>query len=266
MSDATKSGAKSTNGQSNESEPRKKVFGAQHDSRVDVPSIERPEEETEQDASKVEQPPPLPPRPSRRVSNVAPTAFPSALTSARPRLQATATTAVSRTDIHTQSFQDGSREISAASKQLSPPTKSWGGWGSIRRLKIHDGDESASIRSYAPTLEAGGDVESLLGDVLGPEQTSGWNILSEQLEETGLQQPDGSDTDVILHDFDREFDEIDSLESSGENEGELRPGFPNPPCIPDWRDRGALKSMEVKAKAFLDTLISRQANLQSSWR
>lgn len=207
MSDVTKSEAASTSGRPED--PK----------RVDIPSIALPKQDSEQGTSKEEELPPLPPRPPQKVSNAPPAIFPSTKAPTRPRLQSTATTAVSRTDIHTQSFQDGSRETSTAPKQHSPPTRSWTGWGSIRRLKIQDGDDSASIRSYAPTLEAGGDVESLLGDVLGPEPTSGWNILNGQLEETELQQRDIADNEVVLHDFDQEFDEIECLDSSGNNEG-----------------------------------------------
>ncbi|KAL8760848.1 MAG: hypothetical protein Q9184_002983 [Pyrenodesmia sp. 2 TL-2023] len=209
MSDVTISEAESTSGRSEE--PKK----------FDIPSIALPKQDSEQDTSKEEERPPLPPRPSRRASNAPPAIISSTKAPTRPPLQSTPTTAVSRTDIHTQSFQDGSRETSAASKPLSPPTRSWTGWGSIRRLKIHDGDDTASIRSYAPTLEAGGDVESLLGDVLGPAPTSGWNILNGQLEETELQQRDSPDNEVVLHDFDQEFEEIECLDSLGNNEEDL---------------------------------------------
>lgn len=226
MSDVTKSEAEPTDGRSDGREQTRAESGLEHSSRVDLPSIELPEEVEGNDTFEAEQPPPLPPRPGRanllrRTSSVAPAAFPSTQASARPRLQATATTAVSRTDIHTQSFQDGSRETSTTSTQRSPPTRAWTGWGSIRRLKIHDGDESASIRSYAPTLEAAGDAESLLGDVLGSEQTSGWHILSKQLVGTVFQLADAPDDEEILHDFDHEFEEVDSLDSSADNEGEL---------------------------------------------
>ncbi|KAI4263824.1 MAG: hypothetical protein L6R42_001047, partial [Xanthoria sp. 1 TBL-2021] len=138
-----------------------------------------------------------------------------------PRLQATATTAVSRTDIHTHSYQDGSRETYAASKQSSPPPTSWGGWSSIRRLRSQEASDSASIRSYAPTLGTGGDVESLLGGFAAQEQTSGWNIFNAQLKETGLQHDDASEEDMVLENFDREFDEIDALEPDNITEEKL---------------------------------------------
>ncbi|KAI4259108.1 MAG: hypothetical protein LQ352_000902 [Teloschistes flavicans] len=180
---------------------------------TEIPSINIAQDGAGDVDSDEDQPPPLPPRPKtleahRRVSNVVAAGFASPQYSARPRLQATATTALSRTDIHTQSYQDGSRETYAASKQASPPTKSWGGWGSIRRLKIHDGDETASIRSSVPTLGTGGDVESLLGGFVGHEQTSGSNILERQLQEAGWEELDDSKDDEVLENFDREFDEV----------------------------------------------------------
>ncbi|KAL8771861.1 MAG: hypothetical protein Q9209_002799 [Squamulea sp. 1 TL-2023] len=199
---------------------------------TDVPAVKledaEPEAESEDQILNEESPPPLPPRPAptqshQKAPNSVPATLRSPQASVRPRLQATTTTAVSKTDIHTQSYQDGSRETYAASKQSSPPPTSWGGgWSSIRRLKTQEGSESASIRSYAPTLGTGGDVESLLGGFTGHEQTSGWNILNAQLEETGLQQVDAtSEYDEVLHDFDQEFDEIDALNAEEKTEEKL---------------------------------------------
>ncbi|KAL8717526.1 MAG: hypothetical protein Q9225_005233 [Loekoesia sp. 1 TL-2023] len=226
MSDAAESAAGLQDGGSGRSVQVETKSEAQTYSRAEVPSISTPTIATKDDASNEERPPPLPPRPAKiesrkKASKAVPTGFPTSQSSARPRLQATATTAVSRTDIHTQPSQDESGETHAVTKQLSPPAKSWGGWGSIRRLKIQDGDESASIRSYAPTLGTGGDVESLLGDILGPEHSPGWNILTGQLQGTGLEQPDISKDEEILHDFDQEFDEIDLLDSGVNDEEEL---------------------------------------------
>ncbi|KAL8808464.1 MAG: hypothetical protein Q9182_000014 [Xanthomendoza sp. 2 TL-2023] len=185
--------------------------------RPEIPTIELQAAEGDDDASEEDKPPPLPPRPTT-VGN-----HPKApnVGLIRPRLQANATTAVSRTDINTQSYPDGSRETFAASKPSSPPPTSWGGWSSIRRLKVQEGSESASIKSYAPTLDAGGDVESLLGGFLGHDQTSGWNILNGQLQETNLQQVDSSEDDGILHDFDQEFDEVGATDSEERSEEEL---------------------------------------------
>ena len=190
---------------------------------VETPIIKLPEEGL--DTANDERPLPLPPRPSilasqRKVSNVAAAAFPTEPSSTRPRLQATATTAVSRTDIHTQAYQDGWRETYAASRQTSPPPSSWSGWGSIRRLKIQDGDDSASIRSVAPTVGTGAGVESLLGGFAGHEQTTTWDTVHGQLEETGLRELHDSTDEEILHNFDEEFDEVVASDADGIDEGQ----------------------------------------------
>ena len=162
--------------------------------------------------------PPLPPGPGNlgllREGNYSPgSSLQRSKKSARPQLQSTATTALSRTDINTQSFQDGSRETYAASAETTPPSKPAGVFGSIRRFKGLGGSEtgdSASVKSYAPTLEAGGDVESLLGEVLGASQGSpAWKLLSTQYE-----APDPFDSvtyedDEATVEFYRELDEID---------------------------------------------------------
>lgn len=172
--------------------------------------------------------PPLPPRPTNvNLSRDGPYSPGSSLQrpgkSPRPQLQSTATTALSRTDINTQSYQDGSRETFAASAQTTPPSKAAAAFGSIRRIKGVSGSEggdSASIRSYAPTLETGGDAESLLGDVLGASQeSSAWRLLSTQIE-----APDPFDSvtyedDEATVDFYREFDEISAVAADGDNEG-----------------------------------------------
>ncbi|KAL8871095.1 MAG: hypothetical protein Q9174_003006 [Haloplaca sp. 1 TL-2023] len=190
-----------------------------------APIIELPEEE--HGRAHEERPPPLPPRPSvlgsqRKISNVAAAGFPTETSSTRPRLQATATTAVSRTDIHTQAYQNGSRETYAASRQTSPPPTSWSGWGSIRRLRIQDGDDSASIRSFAPTVGTGVGVESLLGGFAGHEQTTTWDTVNGQLEEAGLEELHDSAYEERLHSFDEEFDEIVASDADDIDEGQLK--------------------------------------------
>ncbi|KAL8938922.1 MAG: hypothetical protein Q9216_003642, partial [Gyalolechia sp. 2 TL-2023] len=194
--------------------------GANDPSPSETPSTCTPAIAAKEDASSGEHPPPLPPRPTRLESYRKPSSL-VPQSSTRPSLQSTATTAISRPDIHIQTPYDRSGERHEATKQPTPPTKPRAGWGSIRRLKIQDGDESASIRSFAPTIETGGDVESLLGDVTGHENSSSWNILSGQLEETGLEQPDASQEEEVLYDFDREFEELDLLASGADNEEEL---------------------------------------------
>ena len=167
--------------------------------------------------------PPLPPRPGNRGLFLPGGSLQRPIKQSRPNLQSSATTALSLADIHTQSYQDGSRETFAGSVESSPPAKSIGGFGSIRKFKGRngsEGDDSASVRSYAPTLEVGGDVESLLGDILGSSQQSpGWRLPSSRVE-----RPDPFDTvsyeeDTATTEFASEFDELGGLDSEGKNEG-----------------------------------------------
>ena len=174
--------------------------------------------------------PPLPPRPGTldmlKEGNHGTGGTPQrAKQSARPNLQTTATTALSRTDIHTQAYSDGSRETYAASAETTPPSKPVGVFGSIKRFKGLSGSEggdSASVRSYAPTLEVGGDAESLLGEVLGSSQeTPAWKLLG-----THHEAPDPFDSLIFEDneatvDFYREFDEIRGGESGEQNEGSI---------------------------------------------
>ena len=171
---------------------------------------------------------PLPPRPTNanllQEGSFSPASSLQRLSKiSRPRLQSTATTALSRTDIHTQSYQDGSRDTFAALAQTTPPSKAAAAFGSIKRIKgvsDSEGGDSASVRSYAPTLETGGDVESLLGEVLGASQESpAWKLHSTQNEALDQFNSISYEDNELDVDFYREFDEIDAVAADGENEG-----------------------------------------------
>ena len=171
--------------------------------------------------------PPLPPRPVNlnllgEGLNTAGSSLPRSKTLSRPNLQATATTGVSRTDIHTQSYPDGSRETSESTSSRMSPND----FGSIRRFKNRygsEGDESASVRSYAPTLETGGDVESLLGEVLRASSASpAWGLLSSQTERPDPFDSISHEDDELSAEFNREFDEIGEIDSEGNNEGKWK--------------------------------------------
>ena len=171
--------------------------------------------------------PPLPPRPGtldlfQEGKHSPGNSLQRPKKSNRPNLQSTATTALSRTDIQTQSYQDGSRETYAASAETTLPSKSAGVFGSIRRFKGIGGSEtgdSASVRSYAPTLEAGGDGESLLGEVLGASQSPSWKLLSTQYEAPDPFDSATYENDEATVDFYREFDEIRAVDKDGGSEG-----------------------------------------------
>lgn len=167
--------------------------------------------------------PPLPPRPTnpeflhpggslRRNKNTS-----------RPALQSSATTALSLADIHTKTYQDGTRNTFASPIESPPSEQTLRGYGSIRKFKElarSEGDDSTSIKSYAPTLEIGGDAESLLGDVLGGNQESpAWKLLSSHLERLDPFELLNYENETTIADFDKEFDELDQLDKEGNNEG-----------------------------------------------
>ena len=107
--------------------------------------------------------------------------------------------------------------------QTTPPSKAVNAFGSIRRIKgisESEGGDSTSVRSYAPTLETGGDAESLLGEVLGSSQQSpAWRLQSTQNEASDPFEIITYEDDEVNADFYREFDEIGAVTTDGENEG-----------------------------------------------
>lgn len=166
--------------------------------------------------------PPLPPRP-RNPELLHPGGTPQGQLRSRPKLQSTATTALSCTDVHTQSFHDGSRDQISASTESTKPGRTLRGAGSLRRFKgwtSGEVDDSASVRSFAPTIEAGGDVESLLGEILGDhEETPSWKSLNARAEEPDPSDPITFGQDAGLKDFEQEFDELDEVDAQRTNEG-----------------------------------------------
>lgn len=169
-------------------------------------------------------PPPLPPRPGNLDLLHPGSSLQRPTRQARPILQSSATTALSLTDIHTQSYEDGSRETFAASTESNSSGKSIRGFGSIRRFKgrnCSDGDDSTSVRTYAPD----GDVESLLGEILGPSQPSpAWKLLRSQAERPDPFDSLSFENGILTTDFDLEFDEVGELDPEGNNEGKI-PSF-----------------------------------------
>ncbi len=165
-------------------------------------------------------PPPLPPRPgSQRVLR------PGSILrrQSRPKLQASATTALSITDIHTRSHQDGYRENYAAPTESTSSPKSVRAYGSIRKFNWGNGseknDDSVSMRSYAPISDVGGDVESLLSDIAESSQRStAWKLLSAQVDGSDQSDPMSIGGDTVAN-FDLEFEEIGELDSESSNAG-----------------------------------------------
>ena len=182
----------------------------------------------------------------------------------RPQLQSAATTAVSLTDIHTHSYQDGSRETFAAQAKPTPPSQFLQSLGSIRRLKGTGGSETdtASVRSCAPTLGPGADVESLLGNVLGVPQEA-WTSSGNQAESLDLLDSSFYKANDDLSSFDEEFDDL--ADSSVFEGGEGMPSTNEGCILADRSSRAAFEPMESQEKAFSYIVIRRQAYLQPSW-
>lgn len=166
--------------------------------------------------------PPLPPRP-RNPELLHPGGTLQGQIRSRPKLQSTATTALSCTDVHTQSFHDGSRDRLSALTESTDSSRTLRGAGSLRGFKAWtsgDIDDSTSVKSFAPTLEAGGDVESLLGEILrDPEETPSWKSVSAQAEESDPFDPITFEPDAGLKGFEQEFDELGEIDAKENNEG-----------------------------------------------
>ena len=186
--------------------------------------------------------------------------------SPRPPLQSAATTAVSLTDIHTHSYQDGSRETFAAQAKPTPPSQFLKSFSSIRRVKDTGGSETdtTSVRSCVPTLGPGGDVESLLGNVLGVHQESpAWTSLGNQTLSLDPFDPSFYKANDDLSSFDEEFDDLADSSIFKGGEGMF---WTNEECIlADRSFRATFEPMESQEETFHYIVIRRQAYLQSAW-
>ena len=196
--------------------------------QISPPSAANVSDKIEVKGSHEEARPPLPPRPSTltplRDSKPKSESLQSGKTiSPGSNLQSKATTAVSRTDIQTQSFQDGTQETYAATAGSTPAKEPSSIFGSLRRSKNVSGSQTAdtaSIKSFAPTLSRGGESESILGDVFGIAQDlPTWQLFGGE----GSHPDQAHDTleleeKEVESDFYREFDAV-GTPSEGQSEG-----------------------------------------------
>jgi len=154
-----------------------------------------------------ERPPPLPPRPTIDPKT----------------LQAKPTTAVSSVDIQTLSFPDGSRGTfsSPGVRAVSTPVRS-GGSGYVTPnfgapgSGASEGDDVASVVSFAPTMRPPGDIASLLVGEFN-RKSPAWNLLRTQ---SATIQPFESiqvhdETEGFLAGFEKEFDPIPEQDEKG---------------------------------------------------
>ena len=185
-------------------------------------------EETEEDEdSMVEQtreltPPPLPPRPglNERLQTSGTGSLRLSKQTSRPKLLSQATTALSLTDVHTQSRLDpGSLQSSPASRAISRK-HSFTQFDRFVVTTNSDVDDSASLKSYAPTLDARLDDESLIGDV-GNEATPAWRALSAQIERDDPLDAVLVEDDILSVQMQHEFDDISAVDVEIPNEEAL---------------------------------------------
>ncbi len=200
-------------------------------SRSPTPSASNQHEENEEledDAEPV--PPPLPPRPTVvQPNDQPPPADPAAVVelrsaTLRPRLPPQSTTAVSLTDIFAQPVSDGTRDTHLTPSRSKNGSVSEGSRSghhdSIRHGQLGSGiADSSSIRSYVPSIVAGNDVESLLGEALSSGQdTPAWKALHAQIPSESRQVKFEEDAELRAQ-FEVEFDDLEQLCPDGSNEG-----------------------------------------------
>lgn len=134
---------------------------------------------------------------------------------------------------------------------------------------INDADDGASIRSYAPTIEAGGYQESILGEVMGPtekseQEKSLLRSLGQRFADAESQSMFPPDPDFEAA-FRHEFDGIDGLNADGSNEGEIH-AICQEVTFSDRVNRSDYVPVARKTQAFPHSLQRWQAYLQSPWR
>jgi vacuolar fusion protein MON1 len=169
-------------------------------------------------------PPPLPPRPRLDVPNRTDTAGGSSLRlskrASRPQLLSQATTALSLADVHTQSGGDSVSAQSSPRSRAVSRKHSLSQLGRFAGLSDSGGDDSASLKSYAPTLDVHLDGESLLGDMTKSELTPAYKALSAQIERDDPFETLSED-DFFTSQMQHEFDDLDMLQTDGMNEEDL---------------------------------------------
>ena len=138
-----------------------------------------------------------------------------------PGLVSRATTAVSRADIQTKSYGDErSGSLSLPDSRRVSRQQSFSNLGRFVNNSKGDGGDSTSIRSYIPTLEASGDVESLLGEVLSNYASPAWKKLdAHALGQSSYFEGVSHEVDSLDETFEREFDELEPFRPDGSNEG-----------------------------------------------
>lgn len=215
-------------------------------------------------ASKEETPPPLPPRPQLGVLNSRPSTSHStahSIAPSRPQLLSKATTQLSYANSQARGSDSRDESLTAKPRNF---------------LDVHlpsrgasDTEDSASVRSYAPTIDAAGEAESILGEVMESQEKSEQERAL--LRSLGHKLVDAEAQSIFPPDpwfekaFDREFDNIDEMKTDGSNEGQAYVM-----CLQvasaDVENRSCYAPVARETEAFPHPLECRQAHIQPAWR
>jgi hypothetical protein len=166
-------------------------------------------------------PPPLPPRPANHdlLDDRPTTADMGSLRlpkrTSRPQLQSHATTALSRTDIPMQSRADSTTVKSQSTSREPSQKRSASRLG--RFIGSSETDDSASVRSYAPTLDVPYDGVSMLGD----EPSPAWRALNAQMGTVDELQLDETFEDPLSERITFEFDDLEARAPNNQNDSVL---------------------------------------------
>jgi vacuolar fusion protein MON1 len=201
--------------------------GSAHEAPMPVESGERNGESgtpassanTEMEQSQELAPPPLPPRPglTERPQTSSAGSFRLSKRSSRPQLQSYATTAVSLADVQTQSHLDpASLQSSPASRAVSRK-QSFTRLGRFASNANSDADDSASLKSYGPTLDAQLDGDIVIGALATAEASPAWRSLSSQVHTGNEVEPVLVEDDLLDAQMQHEFKDIDSIDEEGSN-------------------------------------------------
>lgn len=172
--------------------------------------------------------PPLPPRPAnldllddRAQTSGGSLKLPKR--ASRPQLLSKATTALSLADVHTQSRVESSRASPSTASRAASRKQSFANFARFGS----DAEDSASIKSYAPTLETGLETESLLEGVNKHATSAAWNALSANYEKDNpFEQVATIEDDVFSLKVRHEFDELEDYDLDSTNEETL---------VSDWK-------------------------------
>lgn len=206
-------------------------------------------------------PPPLPPRPQLGVptfSSRPASSHSIARQPSRPQLVSKATTQLSVTN--TQAYGSDLRDDSISPASSKPRHV----LANLSSNATSEADDSASIRSYAPTIaEAGG--ESILGEIVDAAEKSRQE--ETLLRSLGHRFDDGERQSMFPPDpdfessFDCEFEDVDDMAVDGSNEGQTYV-HRRPLGCADRCNRASHAAMASKAEALSGSLERGKAHLQ----